>query len=371
MNLSIGIIGLPNVGKSTLFNALLKRQQALAANYPFATIEPNVGVVDVPDPRLNRLAQLVQSEFGQRKGDREVPERIVPAVVKFYDIAGLVKGASQGEGLGNQFLSHIREVDALIQVVRDFTDENVIRAGSTEPQSDIQIINTELILADIQSLSKRVEHFQAEIKKAKTPENLKKSDLYTKLLEALNQGILAKDVQLPNEDRELLKDLNLLTMKPMIYLLNVDEEDLNKEVTQNDPANNKETIFISAKIESELSSLAEEDAQVYMKEIGISESGLDRVIKRCYSLLGLHNYFTAGPKEVRAWTIRQDAKAPEAAGVIHTDFERGFISAEVVSYNDLDRANGWKEAKEKGLIRMEGKNYVMQDGDIAEFHFSV
>jgi len=365
MSLSIGIIGLPNVGKSTLFNALLKRQQALAANYPFATIEPNIGIVDVPDPRLQKLAEIVKQEFGQRKGDREIPEKIIPAVVKFYDIAGLVKGASQGEGLGNQFLSHIRETDALIQVVRDFTDENIIRAGAIEPKSDIEIVNTELMLADLQVLDKRIEHFDTDLRRARTTENFKKMDLYKKLQESLNKGVLAYNAGISEEDKLLLKDLNLLTFKPMIYVYNVDEASLNKESIHSD------VIYLCAKIESELSSLDETDVKAYMKEIGIEESGLDKVIKKGYEILGLQTFLTAGPKEVRAWTIKKDAKAPQAAGVIHTDFERGFISAEIISYMDLVTANGWKPAKDLGLIRIEGKNYIMRDGDIVEFHFSV
>lgn len=365
MSLSIGIIGLPNVGKSTLFNALLKRQQALAANYPFATIEPNIGIVDVPDSRLQKLAEIVKLEFGQRKGDREIPEKIIPAVVKFYDIAGLVKGASQGEGLGNQFLSHIRETDALIQVVRDFTDENVIRAGAIEPKSDIEIINTELMLADLQVLDKKIEHFDSDLRRARTPENLRRMELYTKLQVNLNKGVLAHSVGISMEDQSLLKDLNLLTFKPMIYVYNVDEANLNKVSTQND------LVYLCAKIESELSSLDDSDSKAYMKEIGIDESGLDKVIKKGFEILGLQTFLTAGPKEVRAWTIRKDAKAPQAAGVIHTDFERGFISAEIISFDDLVKANGWKPAKDLGLIRIEGKNYAMRDGDVVEFHFSV
>ncbi len=371
MSLSIGIIGLPNVGKSTLFNALLKRQQALAANYPFATIEPNIGVVDVPDPRLAKLAELVKQEFGQRKGDREIPEKIIPAVVKFYDIAGLVKGASQGEGLGNQFLSHIREADALIQVVRDFEDANVIRAGSIDQKTDIEVINTELILADLQVLSKRIERFEGEMKKNKSPENQKKMELYKTLLEALNKGTLSIDVKVSDEDKPLIKDLNLLTIKPMIYVLNVSEQDLSSKVTQNSNSLEKERVYLCAKIESELSSLDETDANAYKNELGILESGLDQVIKKGYGLLGLQTFLTAGPKEVRAWTIRKGDKAPQAAGVIHTDFERGFISAEVISYDSLLAVGGWKNAKEKGLVRIEGKNYVMQDGDVVEFRFSV
>ncbi len=370
-NLSIGIIGLPNVGKSTLFNALLKRQVALAANYPFATIEPNVGIVDVPDERLQKLSEIVKNEYGQRKGDREIPEKVVPAVVNFYDIAGLVKGASQGEGLGNQFLSHIREVDAIIQVVRAFTDDGVIRAGSTTPENDMEIINTELILADLQSLNKRIEHFEPELRKSKTPDNTRKMELYQQIRKLLDEGKLASTLELNEHDNTLIKDLNLLTLKPMIYVINIDEDDLSTKSIQNHNTIDDKTIYLSARIESELSSLSEEDSKAYMKEIGIIESGLDKVIRTGYDILGLQTFFTAGPKEVKAWTIKKGSKAPQAAGVIHTDFERGFISAEVISYEDLVSSGGWKNAKDKGLLRIEGKNYVMRDGDVVEYRFSV
>jgi ribosome-binding ATPase len=375
-SLSIGIIGLPNVGKSTLFNALLKRQQALAANYPFATIEPNVGVVEVPDERLQKLKGIVKNEHGQRIGDREVPEKVIPAVVHFYDIAGLVKGASQGEGLGNQFLSHIREVDALIHVVRAFEDTNVVRADSKDPKSDIEIIDAELALADLQSLEKRIERFEVELKKARTADNLKKMNLYLQLKESLNRGVPARDMGLSEEDKLLLKDLNLLTQKPIIYVFNVNESVMSADSTHianitNTGMDNDNLIYLSAKIESELSSLSESDAVLYKKELGLEESGLDQVIKSGYRILGLQTFFTAGPKEVRAWTIRKGFKAPQAAGTIHTDFERGFITAEVVSYQDLQDAGSWKSAKEKGLVRIEGKNYIMQDGDVVYFRFSV
>ena len=371
MSLSIGIVGLPNVGKSTLFNALLKRQQALAANYPFATIEPNVGIVDVPDHRLGALAGLVKQEFGQRKGDREMPEKIIPAVVKFIDIAGLVKGASEGEGLGNQFLGHIREVDAIVQVVRAFSDENVVRAGSVDPQTDVEIVNTELILADLQSLNKKIEHFDVEVRRVKSSENLKKMELYKKLLALLNNGQKASEMEISSDDRPLLKDLNLLTLKPMIYALNIDEADLSNDSTHSNTLSGSQYVTISAKIESEIAVLNEEDAAVYMKELGIKESGLDKIIRKGYELLGLQSFLTAGPKEVRAWTVEKGSKAPQAAGAIHTDFERGFISAEGISFDDLMTAKGWKGAKDLGLVRIEGKQYVMKDGDVVEFRFSV
>ncbi len=367
MSLSIGIVGLPNVGKSTLFNALLKKQVALAANYPFATIEPNVGVVDVPDYRLNDLAQLVKTEYGSKFGSREVPEKIVPAVVKFVDIAGLVKGASAGEGLGNKFLSHIREVDAIVHVLRDFEDENVLRAGSIDAQSDKEVIETELILADIQSIEKRL---APEQRNAKTgdKESIARVGVYEKLLAFLSKGILAFNIELDEHELEVIKDLNLLTLKPIIYVYNVSENALTKE--ENDSVSNN-VVRLSAKIESELSMLSEEDQALFMKDIGINVSGLDKVIKRGYDLLGLHTFFTAGPKEVRAWTMKKGDKAPQAAGKIHTDFERGFISAEICGFKSLIEVGGWKNAKEKGLMRIEGKSYVMQDGDVVEFRFSV
>jgi GTP-binding protein YchF len=361
MSLSIGIVGLPNVGKSTLFNALLKRQAALAANYPFATIEPNVGVVDVPDLRLAKLAQYVRTDYGQRLGDRELPEKIIPSVIKFYDIAGLVKGASQGEGLGNEFLSHIRDVDAIVQVVRDFHDENIIRAGAVDPKSDIDTINTELILADLQVLQKRLE---------KSKDSAQKKDLYTKLDSALNSGQLASSLSLTADELALCQDLNLLTLKPMIYVLNVDEDSLSKAVTQETrvaAVADINVIPISAKIESELSSFSDEEKGSYMREVGITESGLDKVIRKGYEMLGLQDFLTMGPKEVRAWTIKKGTKAQQAAGKIHTDFEKAFIAADIISFETLARLESWKKAKELGQIRLEGKDYVMQDGDVVEF----
>lgn len=373
MSLSIGIVGLPNVGKSTLFNALLKRQVALAANYPFATIEPNIGIVDVPDERLNVLADIVRKEYSKPSElNLNIPEKITPATIKFYDIAGLVKGASEGEGLGNQFLSHIRETDAIVQVVRDFTDTNVIREGSIDPKNDIEVINTELILADLQTLEKRLSAHQHVLKKAKTSENEKKQELYLKLKETLNLGKLASSVTMTNDEKEYVKDLNLLTQKPMFYILNIDENKINSDdKKENISKLNSSYIRLSAKIESELCSLSDEDRTAYMHELGIIESGLDKVIKFGFELLGLQTYLTAGPKEVRAWTISKGDTAPKAAGKIHTDFEKGFIKAQIVSYADLVSFGSFKIAQEKGLLRLEGKNYVMQDGDIVEFRFNV
>ena len=371
MSLSIGIVGLPNVGKSTLFNALLKRQAALAANYPFATIEPNTGIVDLPDPRLNILAQFVRNDYGNKAGDRQIPEKIIPAVVQFYDIAGLVKGASQGEGLGNEFLGHIRGVDAIVQVVRDFTDENVIRAGATNPEEDVQTINTELILADLQSLEKKIPILEKELKMAKDPDSQRKLQVITKVHETLNRGELALSLNLGKGDENLIKDLNLLTLKPMIIILNTDETKLSTQDTQNVTILGKGGLRICAKIESELAEFDENERQSYMKEIGITEPGLDRLIRKGYELLNLESFLTMGPREVRAWTYTKGDKAPQAAGKIHTDFERGFISAEIVNYSDLKPLESLKKAKEKGLVRLEGKNYTMRDGDVVEFNFSV
>jgi len=371
MSLSIGIVGLPNVGKSTLFNALLKRQAALAANYPFATIEPNVGVVDVPDERLVHLAQFVRNDYGAKIGDKNLPEKVTPTVIKFYDIAGLVKGASKGEGLGNEFLGHIRGVDAIVQVVRDFDDENVIKAGAVNPEDDIQTINTELILADLQSLENKILKMGNSFKFPKEKDDMKKADVYARLGHCFNKGKFASTLEFNKEEREVLTELNLLTLKPMIFVFNVDEMKLSKGVIQTKEASDRSAIFISAKVESELSNFAPEEQVVYMKEIGITQSGLDKVIKKGYEILGLQSFLTMGPTEVRAWTIKKGCKAPGAAGVIHTDFERGFISAETINYQTLFPIESLKKAKEQGKVRLEGKEYVMQDGDIVEFRFSV
>jgi ribosome-binding ATPase len=372
MSLSIGIIGLPNVGKSTLFNALLKRQAALAANYPFATIEPNVGVVDVPDERISRLVEIVRIDFGLKAGDKEIPEKVIPATVKFYDIAGLVKGASKGEGLGNEFLGHIRETDALVQVVRDFNDENVIRAGAIAPEDDIATVNTELILSDLQLLEKKVSHLESELRADRGDKMQNYASAVRKVFEGLNKGVLAKNLSLSDEETEAVKGLNLLTSKPMIYIYNVDEADLSKYSTQNvgDSTNGK--VYISAKIESEIASIQDEtERNDFLKELGITESGLNKLIRVGYALLGLETFFTIGPKEVHAWTMPKGSLAPQAAGKIHTDFERGFISAQIINYKDLDRVGSEKKAKTEGLVRLEGKGYTMKDGDCVEFNFSV
>jgi GTP-binding protein YchF len=369
--LALGIVGLPNVGKSTLFNALLKRQAALAANYPFATIEPNMGIVDVPDTRLDSLAEFIRNDFGRIQGDRELPEKITPAMIKFYDIAGLVKGASQGEGLGNEFLGHIREVDAIVQVVRDFSDENVIRAGSVDPQSDIDIINTELILSDLQVLDKRLEKMGKDTKGDKGKDTAKKLEVYSRLKESLEKGSPASSLLLEKEELELIRDLNLLTLKPMIYVYNTDETKLSSLSVQTDLKPSENKLYICARLEEELSAFSPEERESYMKDLNISETGLDKIIKKGYEILGLQTYLTMGPKEVRAWTVKVGSKAPQAAGVIHSDFERGFISAEIINFEALAPLGSLKKAKEKGLVRLEGKEYVMRDGDVVEFNFSV
>jgi len=359
-------VGLPNVGKSTLFNALLKRQVAEAANYPFCTIEPNVGVVEVPDPRLKMLYGLVKK-----------PEtKIIPAVVKFVDIAGLVRGVASGEGLGNQFLSHIRDCNMILEVVRDFSDENVIRAGSVNPEEDVATIKTELILKDIETLAK------VSLKKVGKVDKDEAVRIATadKLLTALNGGEMARNVTLTEEESVAVAQWQLLTMKPIVYVINVDESVVGEPLVGSRDSDVSagghkalpyESVVVSAKVESELSSLDEADQQAYLSQLGLKESGLDRVIRVCYDTLGLQTYLTAGPKEVRAWTIAKGATAPEAAGAIHTDFQRGFIAAEVCHFQDYVDLGGWSKAKTAGRVRLEGGQYVMQEGDIVEFRFSV
>lgn len=357
MALTIGIVGLPNVGKSTLFNALTKND-ALAANYPFATIEPNVGVVNLPDPRLDRLAELFHSE------------RIVPAPVSFVDIAGIVKGASEGEGLGNKFLANIREADAIAQVVRGFSDADVVHvAGKTDPAGDMETINTELILADLQTLERAEQRYEKEVKGRKLEpvvlETARAAIAY------LNDG---KPLSTSTIDLEPVKELGLLTAKPFIYVFNVDEDVLTDESRRAElaalvaPA---QAVFLDAKLESELIDLDPADAAELLASTGQEESGLDQLARIGFDTLGLQTYLTAGPKEARAWTIPKGAKAPQAAGVIHTDFEKGFIKAEVISFDDLIDAGSIAEARSRGKARMEGKDYVMQDGDVVEFRFNV
>ncbi len=355
MNLSAGIVGLPNVGKSTLFNALLKRQVALAANYPFATIEPNTGIVPVPDDRLATLAEIVHTEV------------IKPATVEFLDIAGLVKGASEGAGLGNQFLSHIREVNVICQVIRAFSDPDVIREGSTTPQSDREIIETELLLADLSTLQK-----QKEPKASQGKELFEKWLCIKKFLDVANQGKLVRTVMTSEFDELVAKELGLLTAKPIIYIVNVDETevgnaDIRAKLAEEIGINPNSIVIVSAKIESELSSLSDEDQKLYLQDLGVEKSGLERLIVTVYDVLGLQSFLTAGELEVRAWTIRKGTSAPQAAGVIHTDFEKKFIKAIVASYADFVEFNGWKGVKDIGKMRTEGKEYVMQEGDVVEF----
>jgi len=352
--LSIGIVGLPNVGKSTLFTALTKKT-VVAANYPFATIEPNVGVVPVPDARLDRLAEIV------------VPQRVLPATVEFVDIAGLVKGANEGEGLGNQFLANIRETDAICEVVRYFSDPDVIHVdGKVDPAGDVETIRTELILADLGTIEKALPRLEKEAKRDK--DILGKIELVKKVSAWMEQGHRASKMQMTAEEREQLRDLHLLTMKPMLYVANVDEDSLGAPL---EPIDGVTPIAICAKVEADLAELSAEESAEYLEAIGLAEPGLNTLIREAYSLLGLQSYFTAGEKEVRAWTVRIGAKAPEAAGVIHTDFERGFIKAEVVGYEDFNALGGEKQAREAGKLRIEGKEYVMADGDVVHFRFNV
>jgi len=351
---------LPNVGKSTLFNALLKQQAALAANYPFATIEPNVGIVPVPDERLTILAKIVGTSV------------IKPATVEFVDIAGLVKGASQGEGLGNKFLANIREANAIVHVVRAFVDSDIIREGSTNPKEDLAIIRMELQLADLATLEK-----QHPPKGRAEKEELLRFEIIQNFIKRLNNGqnIRLNNGELSEEEEWVAKELGLLTSKKELFVLNIAEQDLgtNKvdiltEQFSKDLSVTKESVIVMCnKIESELSSLSDEDQALYLEELGLKESGLARLIKSAYQVLGLQSFLTAGEIEVRAWTIKQGSKAPQAAGVIHTDFEKKFIKANVVSFNDFVEFNGWKGVKEVGRLRLEGKDYVMKDGDVVEF----
>lgn len=362
MNLSVGIVGLPNVGKSTLFNALLKKQAALAANYPFATIEPNVGVVPVPDVRLHVLAEITKTEEGMS----ELPP-IKPALIEFVDIAGLVKGASEGEGLGNKFLSHIREVKVIAHVVRAFEDKDVIREGSVGILEDYETITTELVLADLETLSKVNE------KSLRMDTNL--NSAVTKLKNHMNTGLPARSALLSDKETEAVKQLSLLTSKPEIIVLNVGEldyveekfESIISEYAKAFGMEEKNFVVVSAKIESELASLGDEDASEYLKELGVEKSGLERLIRTAYTKLGLMSFLTCGEKEVRAWTIKIGSNAVEAAGEIHTDFMAKFIKAEVVSYDDFVACSGWKGAREKGKAGLEGKEYIMQNGDVVEF----
>ena len=363
--MKIGIVGLPNVGKSTLFNSITKAG-AESANYPFCTIEPNVGIVAVPDERLQKLAEMYNTK------------KITPAVVEFVDIAGLVKGASKGEGLGNKFLSHIRETDAICEVVRCFEDSNVVHVdGSVDPIRDIETINLELIFADIETVDKRLDKAKKMLKADKKYQA--EIDLLEKIKLALENGMPARQLEYNKDEKELLKEMFLLTTKPIIYIANVSEEQLSD--TENDANVNKvreyaskekaEVIPLCVKIEDELSTLDDSDKKEMLEALGLEESGLDTLIKKSYDLLGLMSFLTAGEPEVRAWTIKKGTKAPQAAGKIHSDIERGFIKAEVISYNELIKEGSMVQAKDKGLVRQEGKEYIMQEGDIVLFKFNV
>lgn len=361
MSLKVGIVGLPNVGKSTLFNALLKKRVALSANYPFATVEPNVGVVAVPDERLQELAEVVKNE---EKMENLPP--LVPAIIEFVDIAGLVKGASTGEGLGNQFLSHIREVDAIVHVLRDFEDENIVRAGSTSADEDKLTIETELALSDIQVLEKLIDVAEKALKGSKDPLDPKKLEILKVIKSNLNEGKILGHYEMGDEKlHRWYKSLPLLTTKPMLYVLNVDEDSYKGKIEER--ISNENEVVICARVEEELADLSDEERVEYLKDLGVDKTGLERLVQKAYQTLGLISYLTAGKKEIRAWTTPRGSKAPQAAGVIHTDFEKNFIRAQVIEYDKLIEAGSYKTAKDRGWIRTEGKEYVVQDGDVIEF----
>lgn len=365
MALKCGIVGLPNVGKSTLFNALTSAK-ALAANYPFATKEPNVGIITVPDPRLDKLSELVN------------PQKIIPTTVEIVDIAGLIKGASKGEGLGNQFLANIREVDAIVHVIRCFDDDNVVHVdGNIDPVSDKEVIDTELILKDIETVEKKLERFR-KMSKTNNKDDLQNLSTAEKILAHLEQEQPARSLQLEDYEEAIFDEMYLLTAKPILYVCNVDEEafktgnDYTEQIKNLISKENAELILISAKIESEIAELeTKEERDEFIEMMGLDEPGVNLVIRSCYKLLNLITYFTAGEKEVRAWTVLKDSKAPQAAGVIHTDFEKGFIRAEVIKYNDYVELGSEAAVKDAGKLKIEGKEYVVQDGDVMHFRFNV
>jgi len=366
MSLTAGIVGLPNVGKSTLFNAITK-QNILAANYPFATIDPNVGTVIVPDKRVEELSKMYN------------PTRTIPTTFEFTDIAGLVKGASTGEGLGNKFLSHIREVDAIVEVVRCFDDKNIIHVdGEIDPIRDIEVINLELIFSDLEIIENRINKIAKKAQTSKNKDDILEYNLLIRIKENLEKNIPARKLEFSEDELKLISSFNLITLKPIIYVANVSEEDIMnggnlyvekvRDFATND---NTKVVMICAKIESELADLDDDEKEAFLQDLGIEESGLSSLIKSTYSLLGLATYFTVGSDEVKAWTFRLGMKAPKCAGIIHTDFEKGFIRAEVMSYNDLIECGSEIKVKEKGALRLEGKEYIMQDGDICHFRFNV